>query len=165
MVSTLRAGGGLTDAMLSAARESRDPFQSHIERLVERIRISEQPVAVLHDLDDEVPLESFRLFAFTLAAHWEGGGSLATTLSNVGKTIRDQVDVQRRVRGQSVETQVSVIGILAVTYGLALLMWNNYPDRVETFATSELGSAFIGLSILLQGIGIFWISRMSRIEV
>ena len=91
--------------------------------------------------------------------------SLATTLSNVGRTIRDRVDVKRRVRSQAVETQVSVVAVLVITYGLAAMMWNNYPDRFLTFATSELGSMFIGLSIFLQAVGLFWISRISRIEV
>ncbi|MEM7306171.1 MAG: type II secretion system F family protein [Planctomycetota bacterium] len=165
MVSTLRAGGGLAEAINSAAAESRQPLRRYLQELLDRVQLGEQPEAVLTSLEQRVPLESFRLFTLTLAAHWEGGGSLATTLSNVGRTIRDRVDVARRIKSQIIETQVSVVGVLAVTYGLALLMWNNYPDRVQTFASSELGSMFIGLSILLQAVGLFWISTMTRIEV
>lgn len=165
MVSSLRAGAGLTDAIESATRESRRPLRGYLNQLLNRIRLGERPEYVLANLERLVPVESFRLFTMTLAAHWEGGGSLATTLSNVGRTIRDRVDVKRRVRSQAVETQASVVGVLVVTYGLALLMWNNYPDRFETFATSELGSMFIGLTILLQAVGVFWISKMTTIEV
>ena len=136
-----------------------------MHELIERIRLGERPESVLTSLEERVPLESLRLFTFTLGAHWQGGGSLATTLSNVGRTIRDRFEVARRVRGQAVETEVSVVGVMVVTYSLALLMWNNYPDRVELFATSELGSMFIGFTIVMQGFGIFWISRVTRIEV
>ncbi len=165
MVSTLRAGGGLTDALNGAAREARAPLRPYLFELIERIQIGERPEDVLNSFEERIPLESFRLFTFTLAAHWQGGGSLATTLSNVGRTIRDRVDVVRRVRSQAVETQVSVVGVMVVTYGLALLMWRNYPDRVQLFADSELGSMFIGASILLQAIGLFWIASMTKIEV
>lgn len=165
MVSTLRAGGGLTDALDGAAREIGRPLRDYLQELLDRIRLGERPEEVLTSLERRVPLESFRLFTLTLAAHWQGGGSLATTLSNVGRTIRDRVDVKRRVRSQAVETQVSVVAVLVITYGLAAMMWNNYPDRFLTFATSELGSMFIGLSIFLQAVGLFWISRISRIEV
>ena len=58
-----------------------------------------------------------------------------------------------------------MIGVLVVTYGLALLMWFNYPERMQLFATSQLGSMFIGVTILLQGIGLLWIARMTKIEV
>ena len=165
IVMTLRAGGSLPMALTTAARESKRPLRSYLNELVERIRIGERPELVLADLEDRIPLESFRLFSYALAAHWEGGGSLASTLSNVGRTIRDRVDLARRVSAQAVETQVSVLGVLAITYGLALLMWNNYPDRVDKFISSEIGSGFIALTIFLQGLGLFWISRMTKIEV
>lgn len=165
MVSTLRAGGGLSDALDGAAGEAQSPLRGFLYELIERIRLGERSEVVLASLEQRIPLESFRLFTFTLAAHWQGGGSLATTLSNVGRAIRDRVDVVRRVRSQAVETQVSVVGVMVVTYGLALLMWQNYPERVQTFAESEIGSMFIGASILLQAIGLFWISNMTKIEV
>ena len=165
MVSTLRAGGGLTDALGGAARESGRPLRSWLNELMDRVRLGEEPEVVLANLEERVPLESFRLFTMTLSAHWQGGGSLASTLSNVGRTIRDRVDVTRRIRSQAVETQVSALAVLLVTYGLALLMYNNYPDRFELFATSELGAMFIGASILLQGVGLLWIAGMTRIRV
>jgi len=165
VVSSLRAGSGLTGALEGAAREIRRPLRGHFQELLERIRLGESPEAVLLNLEARIPLESFRLFTFTLAAHWGGGGSLATTLSNVGRTIRDRVDVARRVRSQAVETQASVAGVLLVTYGLAAFMWNNDPDRMDLFVASELGSMFIGAAILLQGVGLFWVSRLTRIEV
>lgn len=165
IVGSLRAGAGVTEALTSATRAARGALKSGLSELVERIRIGDDPLATLADLESQYPLESFRLFTFTLAAHWEGGGSLASTLSNVGSTIRDRVSVRRRVRAQAVETQVSVLGILVVTYALALVMWNNYPERLDTFMGSDLGSAFVALTILLQAVGLFWISRMTRIEV
>lgn len=165
IVMTLRAGSSLSMALASAAAETRRPFRNYLSELVERIRLGESPNTVLADLEERIPQESFRLFSYALAAHWEGGGSLATTLANVGRTIRDRVDLTRRVSSQAVETQVSVLGVLVITYGLALLMWNNYPDRFESFASSEIGTGFIALTILMQGIGVLWISRMTRIEV
>ncbi len=165
MVSTLRAGGGLMDAVSTARREVRAPLRDLLLVIVERVRLGDSPRAVLETLQESVPLESFRLFSFTLIAHWEGGGSLASTLSDVGRTIRDRVDVQRRVRSQAVETQASVVGVLVITYGLALLMWNNYPERLDTFATSELGGMAIGTTILLQGIGLLWITRLTRVDI
>ena len=165
MVSTLRAGGGLTDALRGAAQESGRPLRRYLQELVERVRLGEEPERVLVNLEERIPLESFRLFSFTLAAHWRGGGSLATTLSNVGRSIRDRVDVARRVSSQAIETQVSVIFVMGITYALALFMWFTYPDRVEAFTGSELGGMFVGLAVLLQGVGLFWISRTTRIEV
>ena len=165
MVSTLRAGGGLTDALLGAAREAGRPLGGLLLELVERVRLGEEAEKVLADQEDRVPLESYRLFTFTLAAHWRGGGSMATTLSNVGRSIRDRVNVARRVGSQAIESQISAVFVMLITYGLALFMWFTYPERVAAFAGTELGVMFIGLAVLLQAIGLFWIAQMTRIEV
>lgn len=165
MVSTLRSGGSLADALRGAAAESGRGLRRLLQEMVERIQVGEGPTEVLGNLERRVPLESFRLFAFTLGAHWEGGGSIATTLSGVGASIRDRVEVARRVRSQAVETQASVVGVLIVTYGLGAMMWTGYPERVQAFVDSELGSMFIGLSVFLQAIGMFWVAMMTRIDV
>ncbi len=165
MVSTLRAGGGLSDALTSAIRESRRPLRSILQEVLDRIQVGEDPESVLANLEKRVSLESFRLFSFTLSTHWSGGGSLATTLSNVGRTIRDRVDVLRRVKSQAIESQVSAILVLLITYGLALLSWASYPDRFEVFVSSELGAMFIAAAIFAQAVGLFWITMMTRIEV
>ena len=165
MVSALRAGSGMMEALETSARESRRPLKGVLLEMTERIRIGEEPAGVLASMEGVLPVEGFRLFTFTLGAHWRGGGSLASTLSGVGRSIRDRVDVKRRIQSQAVETQASVVGILGVTYGLAYLMYSSYPDRFTTFSTSSIGSMFIVLSIVLQGVGLLWISRLTRIEV
>ncbi|MEM6568557.1 MAG: type II secretion system F family protein [Planctomycetota bacterium] len=165
LVSSLRAGASLLEALDSAAASARRPIREMFNELSERVRIGERPDRVLSEIERRFGLESVRVFTFTLTAHWEGGGSLAGSLSNVGRSIRDRVDVTRRVQSQSVETQVSVVGILVITYGLGLMMWSNEPERVETFAQSQIGSMFIALSIVLQAIGLVWTTIMTRVEV
>ena len=71
----------------------------------------------------------------------------------------------RRSSSQAVETQASVAGILAITYGLAFLMWRQYPERVDSFLSNDLGLTAVGVSILLQAMGVAWISRTIRVEV
>ncbi|MEM9378746.1 MAG: type II secretion system F family protein [Planctomycetota bacterium] len=165
LVSALRAGASLLEALDGASAAARRPVQEMFNEISERVRIGERPDRVLAEIERRFGLESVRIFTFTLTAHWEGGGSLAGSLSNVGRSIRDRVDVTRRVQSQSIETQVSVIGILVITYGLALMMWSNEPERVETFARSQIGSMFIALSIVLQAIGLVWTTLMTRVEV
>ncbi|MEL6432147.1 MAG: hypothetical protein AAFR54_23495, partial [Planctomycetota bacterium] len=101
----------------------------------------------------------------TLASHFDSGGSAASSLAQVAKTLRERVDVLRRASSQAVETQASVVGILGITYGLAFLMWSQYPERVEDFVGSSIGLSFVVASVVLQAIGLAWISSMVRVEV
>jgi tight adherence protein B len=114
------------------------------------------------DLQVNIPLETFRLFATSLAIHWEVGGSLATTLSTVGQTIRDRIELSRRVRAQGVESHASVAVVLAIAYVLAFLMWRTNPDRMEAFVSTSIGTAIIAGVIGLQAFGLVWMSRLNR---
>ena len=52
-----------------------------------------------------------------------------------------------------------------ITYGLAFLMWRQYPERMDGFLSNDIGLTAVGISILLQALGVAWISRTIRVEV
>ncbi|MEL6712332.1 MAG: type II secretion system F family protein [Planctomycetota bacterium] len=164
-VASLRSGAALLESLTTAADESSGRARAMLVELCDRIRLGENPVVVLEDLAEDHPGEGPRLFAFTLASHFDSGGSAASSLAQVAKTLRERVDVLRRASSQAVETQASVVGILGITYGLAFLMWSQYPERVEDFVGSSIGLSFVVASVVLQAIGLAWISSMVRVEV
>jgi tight adherence protein B len=162
LVGALRAGAALLAALEASLRESRDPLRTYLQDVVTRIRLGDDPREVLAELPARVPLETFRLFAMALAVHWEVGGSLASTLSTVGRTIRDRVELSRRVQAQGIEAHVSVAAVVVIAYVLAFLMWRTNPERMELFVQSGVGTELVTAVIGLQAIGLVWMSRISR---
>jgi tight adherence protein B len=164
MVAALAGGAGVTEALDSAARESKEPLRSEVEELLGRVRYGEAPQRVFEDFAERVPLEAYRLFCFTMAVHAEVGGSLAPTLSTVGRTIRDRIEISRRVRAQSTEAQASVVGIVCITYFLALLMWRANPVTFEAFLRTPVGSSAAAGAIVLQAVGLVWITKLAQMR-
>lgn len=164
MVATLRAGSALLAAFEATLRESRQPMRGELENIVGRIRVGEDPRIVIRELALRVPLESFRLFCHTLVVHWETGGSLASSLRTVGKTVRDRLEVSRRIGAQAVESQISVIAIMIVTYALAFFTSKSNPIPFFKLIYSEIGSNIAAALMILQTVGAIWIWRMSRIR-
>jgi Flp pilus assembly protein TadB len=164
IVGALHAGAGTLDALDSAARESREPLRSHLKDLVGAIRLGDSPQDALEDLYRAVPLESYRLFSFTLSVHEETGGSLAPTLTMVARSIRDNVDLKRRIHAETTQAHASVFGIIAITYGIALVTWRTHPDRMEGFVNDYLGIRIIAAAVVLQALGLFWMTRMTKIR-
>ena len=162
MVGSLRAGASLLAAFESALEEVGPPLRPYFQEVAGRIRLGDDPKSAVSDLQVHVPLETFRLFATSLAIHWEVGGSLATTLSTVGQTVRDRIELSRRVRAQAVESHASVGVVLAIAYILGFLMWRTNPDRLNAFIGSSIGTAVVALVIALQAIGLLWMSRLTR---
>lgn len=164
IVASLQAGGALMGALEAALAESKDPIRPFLADLVTRLQLGDAPDVVLKDLAGRVPIETFRLFAVTLAVHWEVGGSLASTLAVVARTVRDRAELSRRIRTQGAEAYFSVAVVLLITYAVALLMWRANPDRVVRFFLSPVGAEITGAVIVLQAVGLFWMSRISQVE-
>lgn len=162
MVGSLRAGASLLAAFESALEEVGPPLRPYFQEVAGRIRLGDDPRTAVTDLQRNVPLETFRLFATSLAVHWEVGGSLATTLSTVGQTVRDRIELSRRVRAQGVESQASVAVVLLIAYVLAFLMWRTNPDRLEAFVQTGIGTVIVAAVITLQAIGLVWMARLNR---
>ena len=138
------------------------PLRPYFQEVAGRIRLGDDPRTAVSDLQLHVPLETFRLFATSLAIHWEVGGSLATTLSTVGQTVRDRIELSRRVRAQSVESHASVGVVMLIAYILAFLMWRTNPDRLEAFVRTGVGTALVAGVITLQAVGLVWMSKLTR---
>jgi tight adherence protein B len=162
LVGSLRAGSSLLAAFESALQESAPPLRVYFQEIAGRIRLGDDPRVAVSDLPRRVPLETFRLFAASLAIHWEVGGSLATTLSTVGRTVRDRIELSRRVRAQGIEAHASVAVVLVLAYLLGFLMWRANPDRLEALVRSAVGTELVAGVIVLQAIGLVWMSRLSR---
>jgi Flp pilus assembly protein TadB len=164
MIGALRAGSPMLSALDVTVAETPAPLRPQLERVTARIRLGDDPQAALRELASVVPLETFRLFALTLAVHWEAGGSLASTLSTVGRSIRDRLEMSRRVRAQGVESRLSSVMVLMIAYGIAYVAWDANPGPFAAFATSDIGSFLVAACIALQALGLVWIETMSRIE-
>lgn len=164
MVAALSAGAGVMESIDSAATEAGKPLKNEMQEVLGRIRYGEKPTRVFEDLAVRIPLENFRLYAFTMAVHGEVGGSLAPTLSTVGKSIRDRIEIGRRIRAQSTQAQASVIGIVCITYFLGLLMWRTNPANFEEFLAHPVGANFLAGAMMLQAVGLLWITRLSQMK-
>jgi tight adherence protein B len=162
LVASLQAGAAVLAGFEAALRDARPPLRAYLQEVVGRVRLGEDPRGVIMSMADQVPLETFRLFAMSLAIHWEVGGSLASTLATVGRTVRDRIELERRVRAQGVEANLSVGIVLVITYVLFYLMWRSSPERLDAFLSSGVGTELVAIVVGLQAIGLVWMSRVGK---
>lgn len=162
MVGAVSAGAGVGPAIDAATIETDRPLKSYLEELSGRIRLGDDPLLVFQSLADRVPLETFLLFASSLAVHYEVGGRLAPTLATVGRTIRDRIEVTRRIQSNIAQSQFSTFAILGLVYLIALIVWRNGPEPMQEFVTSTVGSWFVAGSIIMQAVGIVWMNLISK---
>lgn len=162
MVGAVSAGAALGPAMDAATLESDRPLKPYLQEISGRIRLGDEPASVFRSLADRVPLETFLLFSSSLAVHFEVGGRLAPTLATVGRTIRDRIEITRRIQSNIAQSQFSTFAILGLVYLIAVIVWRNGPEPMREFVTSSIGSWFIAGSIIMQAVGIAWMNLISK---
>jgi Flp pilus assembly protein TadB len=115
-------------------------------------------------LTERVPLETFLLFSSALSVQSETGGSLAPTLASVGRTIRDRIEISRRIRSNSAQSQVSTIAVMMLTYFIALVVWRTNPEQMSQFLATSVGKWAVAGTVLMQAAGLVWMSFISRLR-
>lgn len=162
MVGAVSAGAAVGPAIDAATIETNRPLKPYLEELSARVRLGDDPVLVFRSLADRVPLETFLLFASSLAVHYEVGGRLAPTLATVGRTIRDRIEVTRRIQSNIAQSQFSTFAILGLVYMIAVIVWRNGPEPMREFVSSTVGSWFVAGSIVMQAVGVMWMNLISK---
>ncbi|MEL7338793.1 MAG: type II secretion system F family protein, partial [Planctomycetota bacterium] len=162
MVAGVKSGASLQAALESAVADAPQPWRGEAEQMVSAIRYGQDPVEAVMDLSERLPLESVTLFCQTLAVNWRVGGRLSVTLANVGRTIRDRIELTRRMNAMTTQARLSIISVIAVTYFIGALIWRNDPERMSGFLTSMVGTVMVSIGMALQAVGIVWISWMSK---
>jgi tight adherence protein B len=162
MIGALGAGTGVSNALAAATEETKQPLRGQLDDVLGRIRLGDDPQQVFRGLAERVPLETFTLFASSLAVNWEVGGSLTPTLAMVGRTIRDRIEIGRRIQSNIAQSQLSTVFILLLTYFIAAIVWRNNPGQMASFVGTEIGSYFVAGSMVLQCAGIVWMNWISK---
>lgn len=161
MVAAVKAGSSLQGALESAMENTPSPWKYELNDLVARIRYGDEPTEVFRELSERIPLETVRLFSQTLSVNWSVGGRLSLALANVGRTIRDRLELSRRMQAMTTQARLSVISVILVTYFIGALMWRNDPERMGGYLGSMVGQGLVTTAMLLQAVGIVWIARLS----
>lgn len=161
MCAAVKSGSSLQGAIESAMQNTANPWRGELGILTGRIRYGDDPNEVFAGLSERIPLETVRLFSQTLAVNWSVGGRLSHSLANVGKTIRDRLELSRRMQAMTTQARLSVISVIMVTYFIGVLMWRNDPERMEDYLVSLVGQSLVATAMILQAVGVLWISRLS----
>lgn len=162
MIAAVKSGSSLLSAIGSAQQQANQPLRAEFDFLAGRVRLGDEPSDALNDLADRVPLESFELFTQAMAVNWSVGGQLSATLASIARTVRDRIELTRRMHSMTMQSRLSIISVMGVTYFLGALMWRNDPERMGGFLTSLIGQWAVAVAVVLQGVGVIWISLISR---
>ena len=165
MAGSLSAGLSLAQSMDTIVREGAEPITSEFKRAIAEARLGVQLEDALEGIAVRMLSEDFKWVVMAIRIQREVGGNLAELLTNVANTLREREYIRRHVRALSAEGRLScwILGGLPPAF-LAYLSLSK-PTYVKPMFTTPIGFVLCGLMAVLLSVGIFWMSKVAKVEV
>lgn len=165
MAGSLSAGLSLAQAADAVTREGAEPVAGEFRRALVETRLGVPLEDALEGVAERFDSDDLRWAVMAIRIQREVGGNLAELLETVAATMREREYVRRQVATVSAEGRLSawVLGALPGLFLVYLLLGNR--DYVMPLFTEPLGIAMLVLAVLWLAVGVFWMSRLVRVEV
>ncbi len=165
MAGSLTAGLSLAQSIDTIVNEGSEPISSEFRRVLVETRLGVSLETALEGVAERFDSKDFAWVVMAINIQRRVGGNLAELLETVAGTIREREYMRRQVAALAAEGKLSafVLGGLPPLFFIYLL-FTRY-EYIATLFKEPLGWLMLGGSVLILGIGAFWMSRIVKVEV
>jgi tight adherence protein B len=164
LITTLRAGFGLTQALDAVTKDAEEPSRTEWEQVLTASRMGQDMAVAMRALAERMGCPDLAWIAGAVEINRDTGGNLAEVLSNIQDTIRSRARMRGKIRTLTAEGRLSARILTALP--LVVIAWQaiSNPDRFSVFLHGA-GPFFLGLAGVLMIVGWFWIRRIVTIKL
>lgn len=165
MSGSLAAGLSLAQSVDTIVREGSEPIAGEFRRVLVETRLGVSLEDALEGVGERFDSKDFEWVVMAIKIQRQVGGNLAELLDTVAATMREREYVRRQVAALAAEGKLSawVLGGLPPLFMLYLLLTNR--DYVMVMFQEPLGWAMLAGAGTILTIGVFWMSRLVKVEV
>ena len=161
----LRAGHSLAAGLHVVAEEMPSPIAEEFSRVYEEQNLGIPIDDALRNVTERVPNLDLRFFVTSVLVQRQTGGDLAEILDKIGYVIRERFRILGQVKALTAEGRLSGIILLALPFGLFLMMLHIKYDYIEKLWTHELGIKMSIAALIMQLLGAVVIRHIVNIKV
>ncbi len=165
MSGSLAAGLSLAQSIDTIVREGAEPISSEFRRVLVETRLGVTLEDALEGVGERFDSKDFEWVVMAIKIQRQVGGNLAELLDTVAATMREREYVRRQVAALAAEGKLSawVLGLLPILFMIYLLL-TKY-DYVSVMFKEPLGWAMLIGAATILSVGVFWMSRLVKVEV
>jgi tight adherence protein B len=161
----LRAGHSLAAGMHVVAEEMPSPIADEFGRVYEEQNLGIPIEDALKAMCERVPNLDLRFFVTSVLIQRMTGGDLSEILDKIGYVIRERFRILGQVQALTAEGRLSGVILIALPFGLFIMMLYIKPDYVEKLWTHELGIKMSIFALIAQLVGALVIKKIVNIKV
>ncbi len=163
--TSLRSGYSLLQAVEAVAAEAPEPTSREFGRAMNETRLGRSPVAALKQVADRMESIDFDWAVLAISIQREVGGNLAEVLQTAADTMLQRNRLRREMKALTAEGRVSAYVLGALPVFLFLFLFTTRRNYLQPMLESTTGLMALGGAVLLLLAGIFWLSRIVKVDV
>jgi tight adherence protein B len=165
VVSSLRAGYSLPQALEAVAQAGFDPTSAEFERMLGEVRVGVSVAEALGNLGARMHNADFSWVVIAIDINSEVGGNLSEVLETVERTLRERESLRRNVLTLSAEGRMSAKMIFALPFVVLGLISFLNPEYVQIYANDPAGVIMASVAGVLMVLGGLWLRKVVRIQL
>jgi len=165
LASSLRAGYSFLQALDTVSKEIGEPSAHEFQRVVAEIRLGRPIDDALTAMAERIGSDDLRWAVIAINVQRTVGGNLAEVLDIVSNTVRERAYIRRQVRVLSAEGRISILILTLLPILLLVYQAIVNPEYVKLLFNTTPGLLMLIIGAALMGVGIFWMTRIVKIDV
>jgi tight adherence protein B len=163
--TSLRSGYSLLQAVEAVAAESPEPTAREFGRAMNETRLGRSPVAALKQVADRMESVDFDWAVLAISIQREVGGNLAEVLQTAADTMLQRNRLRREMKALTAEGRISAIVLGSLPFFLFLFIFTSKREYIQPMLESTVGLAVLGGAFGLLLVGIYWLSKIVKVDV
>jgi len=165
MSGSLAAGLSLAQSVDTIVREGQEPIASEFRRVLVETRLGISLDDALEGVAERFESRDFAWVVMAIRIQRQVGGNLAELLDTVAATMRERDYMRRQVAALAAEGKISAWVLGCLPPGFMLYLFLAKRDYVMLMFTDPRGWIMLAGAGLFLGAGVFWMSRLVKVEV
>jgi tight adherence protein B len=161
----LKAGMGLTQAMVFVAKEMPDPMGTEFSVFMEEMKLGLPLNDALKGLQNRMPLPEVRLLGTAMLVQKEIGGSLAELLTKLADVVRDRFRIERQIKTLTAQNRASVWVVSSLPPLIALFVSIMDPKGMTATWNNPVGRTMLLAACAIEILGILIFRKLIRVRI
>ncbi len=161
----IRAGHPLSAGLKMAADDGSEPVASEFRRVFEEQRFGLPLQDSLLGMADRINLVDVRILVTAILIQREVGGNLAEILDNLSNVIRARFTIRRQIKVYTAQGRMTGYLLALLPFMLFALLYTINPEYMSVLFTDPIGKMLVGIALVMQLAGFFWIRKIVNIEI
>lgn len=165
MSNSLKAGYSFFQAVDIISKEMTGPIAEEFTFMQKEVNLGLTTEKALENLVNRIKSDDLELVVTAVLIQRQVGGNLSEVLDNISTTIRERIKIKGEIKTVTAQGRASGFIISVLPFGLGLILFVINRDYMTGLFTHPIGILIVVFSLLMELTGIYFISRIVKIEI